>query len=493
MKSRLTPLPDWNPDDIKQLGLPVKRVETDSRRVLPGDVFLACPGLHSDGRDYIQAALAKGAAAVLWDDADGFAWNPLWQAPNLAVPNLRERIGMLAAEVYGHPSRALRVIGITGTNGKTSISHWLAQAFSLLGQKAALIGTVGNGFYGELTETTHTTPDPVTVQQKLAEYRRQGAHVVTMEVSSHSLDQGRVNGVDFATAVLTNLTRDHLDYHGSMEAYGESKKKLFFWEGLQHAVINADDAFGRQLAAEIDPAQTQVVTYGLEQGDVRPLALAATLDGLQLTVTTPWGVTDVRTGLVGRFNAANLLACLATLCVNGVSLRDAAAVMARIQPARGRMQSVGGAHEPLVVIDYAHTPDALEKALSTLAEIRPEGGRLFCVFGCGGDRDPGKRPMMGAIAEKIADVAVLTSDNPRTEDPQAILRDVLAGMDAARTHVEADREAAIHWAVSQARAGDVVLVAGKGHEEYQDIAGVKRPFSDFRVAEEALTAWGERA
>ena len=238
------------------------------------------------------------------------------------------------------------------------------------------------------------------MQQKLAEYRRQGAHVVTMEVSSHSLDQGRVNGVDFATAVLTNLTRDHLDYHGSMEAYGESKKKLFFWEGLQHAVINADDAFGRQLAAEIDPAQTQVVTYGLEQGDVRPLALAATLDGLQLTVTTPWGVTDVRTGLVGRFNAANLLACLATLCVNGVSLRDAAAVMARIQPARGRMQSVGGAHEPLVVIDYAHTPDALEKALSTLAEIRPEGGRLFCVFGCGGDRDPGKRPMMGAIAEK---------------------------------------------------------------------------------------------
>ena len=199
------------------------------------------------------------------------------------------------------------------------------------------------------------------MQQKLAEYRRQGAHVVTMEVSSHSLDQGRVNGVDFATAVLTNLTRDHLDYHGSMEAYGESKKKLFFWEGLQHAVINADDAFGRQLAAEIDPAQTQVVTYGLEQGDVRPLALAATLDGLQLTVTTPWGVTDVRTGLVGRFNAANLLACLATLCVNGVSLRDAAAVMARIQPARGRMQSVGGAHEPLVVIDYAHTPDALEK------------------------------------------------------------------------------------------------------------------------------------
>lgn len=490
MKSRLTALPDWDPALLQQLGLPIKRVEADSRRVLPGDVFLACRGEYADGRDFIPAALEKGAAAVLWDDADGFAWKPEWQAPNLAVPDLRERAGIVAAHVLGLPSRDLTVVGITGTNGKTSISHWLAQAFSLLGQKAALIGTVGNGFYGQLTETTHTTPDPVTVQQKLAEYRRQGAHVVTMEVSSHGLDQFRVNGVEFATAVFTNLTRDHLDYHGSMEAYGESKKKLFFWEGLKHAVINADDAFGRQLAAEIDPEQTRVVTYGLEQGDVRPLALAATLEGLQLTVATPWGTVDVRTGLVGRFNAANLLACLATLCVNGVSLQDAAAVMARIQPARGRMQSVGGAHEPLVVIDYAHTPDALEKALATLSEIRPAGGRLFCVFGCGGDRDPGKRPMMGAIAEKHADVAVLTSDNPRSEDPQAIIRDVLAGMDVARAHVEADREAAIHWAVGQAKVGDVVLVAGKGHEEYQDIAGVKRPFSDFRVAEEALTAWG---
>ncbi|UTH75570.1 UDP-N-acetylmuramoyl-L-alanyl-D-glutamate--2,6-diaminopimelate ligase [Chromobacterium sp. IIBBL 290-4] len=493
MKSRLTPLPDWNPDLLQQLGVAIKRVEADSRRVLPGDVFLACRGEYTDGRDFIAAALEKGAAAVLWDDADGFAWKAEWQAPNLAVPNLRERAGIVAAHVLEQPSRDLTVVGITGTNGKTSISHWLAQAFSLLGQKAALIGTVGNGFYGQLTETTHTTPDPVTVQQKLAEYRRQGANVVTMEVSSHGLDQFRVNGVSFATAVFTNLTRDHLDYHGSMEAYGESKKKLFFWEGLKHAVINADDAFGRQLAAEIDPKITQVVTYGLEQGDVRPLALAATLEGLQLTVTTPWGVVDVRTGLVGRFNAANLLACLATLCVNGVSLQDAAAVMARIQPARGRMQSIGGTHEPLVVIDYAHTPDALEKALATLSDIRPAGGRLFCVFGCGGDRDPGKRPMMGAIAEKHADVAVLTSDNPRSEDPQAIIRDVLAGMDAARAHVEADREAAIHWAVSQAKVGDVVLVAGKGHEEYQDIAGVKRPFSDFRVAEEALTAWGTQA
>lgn len=488
MISRLTPLPDWDPVELDKLGLPVRRVEADSRRILPGDVFLACRGEYTDGRDYIAAALEKGAAAVLWDDADGFAWNPAWQVPNLAVPNLRERAGIVAAHVYGRPSEAMQVVGITGTNGKTSISHWLAQAYSLLGQKAALIGTVGNGFYGALTETTHTTPDPVTVQQKLAEYRRQGAAVVSMEVSSHGLDQFRVNGVSFDTAVFTNLTRDHLDYHGSMEDYGASKARLFFWQGLRHAVINVDDAFGRQLVAELAGEPVQVLSYGLEQGDVRVRTLTANLDGLQLTVSTPWGDAEIRSPLLGRFNASNLLACLAVLCAGGVPLADAAAVLGRIQPARGRMQRVGGGHEPLVVIDYAHTPDALEKALSTLSDIRPAGARLYCVFGCGGDRDRGKRPIMGEIAERVADVAVLTSDNPRTEDPLAIIADVRAGMQAPG-HVEADRAAAIHWAVRSARAGDVVLVAGKGHEEYQDIAGVKHPFSDFRVAEDALTRW----
>jgi UDP-N-acetylmuramoyl-L-alanyl-D-glutamate--2,6-diaminopimelate ligase len=490
MKSRLTPLADWDAAQLKQLGVKIRRIETDSRRVLPGDVFLACRGEYADGRDFISAALAKGAAAVLWDDADGFAWKPEWTVPNLPVPQLRERAGIVASHVYGHPSQAMKVIGITGTNGKTSISHWLAQAFCLLKQKAALIGTVGNGFYGQLTETTHTTPDPVTVQQRLAEYHRQGARVVTMEVSSHGLDQFRVNGVSFATAVFTNLTRDHLDYHGSMEAYGAAKERLFQWEGLQHAVVNVDDAFGRELASRIDPQETQLVRYGLEQGDVRPLSLQATLDGLSMRITTPWGEVDVKTALLGRFNASNLLACLSTLLVNGVPLADAAAVLGRIQPARGRMQRVGNGHEPLVVVDYAHTPDALEKALETLAEIRPADSRLYCVFGCGGDRDKGKRPMMGAIAERLADVAVVTSDNPRTEDPTSIINDIVAGMKAPG-RVEPDRAGAIHWAVSQAKVGDIVLIAGKGHEEYQDIAGVKHPFSDFRVAEAALTAWGD--
>jgi UDP-N-acetylmuramoyl-L-alanyl-D-glutamate--2,6-diaminopimelate ligase len=318
-------------------------------------------------------------------------------------------------------------------------------------------------------------------------------------VSSHGLDQFRVNGVSFRSAVFTNLTRDHLDYHGTMAEYGASKAKLFHWQGLQYAVINVDDAFGRQLAREIDQSRTRVISYGLEQGDVRPLSLAANLDGLQLTVTTPWGEAEIKSPLLGRFNAANLLACLAVLCANGVTLDDAVRVLGKIQPARGRMQRIGGNLEPLVVVDYAHTPDALEKALATLAEIRPAGGKLFCVFGCGGDRDKGKRPLMGEIAERIADVAVVTSDNPRSEAPAAIVADIVAGMQAPG-HVEIDRAAAIHWAVSNARVGDVILIAGKGHEEYQDIAGVKQPFSDFRVAEDApppgandAAAWSDAA
>jgi UDP-N-acetylmuramoyl-L-alanyl-D-glutamate--2,6-diaminopimelate ligase len=490
MFSRLSPLPDWNPANLQNLGVAVRRVESDSRRVLPGDVFLAFRGEYADGRDYIPMALANGAVAVLWDPADDFSWKPEWAVANMPVPDLRARAGIVAAHIANNPSQTMRVIGITGTNGKTSISHWLAQAFSLLGQKAALIGTVGNGFYGELTETTHTTPDPVTVQHKLAEYRRQGAHVVTMEVSSHGLDQARVNGVVFHSALFTNLTRDHLDYHGTMDAYGAAKEKLFHWQGLQNAVVNVDDEFGRAMVGRLDRSLVRVISYGLEQGDVRPTTLVNSLDGLQMHVTTPWGEADIRSGLLGRFNAANLLACLAILCVNGVDLAIAAQVLGKIQPARGRMQRIGGAHEPLVVVDYSHTPDSLEKALSTLAEIRPEASRLFCVFGCGGDRDRGKRPIMGGIAESIADVTVLTSDNPRSEAPQAIIDDVLAGMKKPG-QVMVDREAAIHWAVEHALAGDIILIAGKGHEEYQDINGVKRPFSDFRVAEEALTEWGK--
>lgn len=492
MFSQLTPLPAWNPEELAKLGIAIQRVESDSRRVVPGDVFLAFQGEYADGRDYIPMALANGAVAVLWDPAGQFVWQADWQVPNLPMAGLRACAGPVASHVDHYPSKSMRVIGITGTNGKTSISHWLAQAFSLMGQKTALIGTVGTGFYGELTESTHTTPDPVTIQHKLAEYRRQGAQVVTMEVSSHGLDQFRVNGVSFETSVFTNLTRDHLDYHQTMDAYGAAKEQLFHWQGLLNAVVNVDDPFGRAMLGRLDASRVRLVSYGLAQGDVRPLRLENTLEGVQMRVASPWGEVELRSPLLGRFNAANLLACLATLCVSGVDLSIAAQVLGNIQPARGRMQRIGGNDEPLVVIDYAHTPDSLEKALSTLVEIRPQGRKLFCVFGCGGDRDRGKRPMMGAIAESLADVTVVTSDNPRSEDPQAIAQDIVAGMRAAG-QVMLQRQEAIHWAVSQARVGDLVLIAGKGHEEYQDSKGIKRPFSDFRVAEEALIAWGECA
>ena len=489
MKSRLLELPDWDPAVLNQLHVTAQRVEADSRRVLPGDVFLACRGEYTDGRDYIVDALQRGAAAVLWDDADGFAWNPDWQVPNLPVPNLRDQAGVVAAHVFGDPSHKMSVIGVTGTNGKTSISHWLAQAFTLLHRKAALIGTVGNGFYGELSETTHTTPAPVIVQQRLAEYYRQGAQVVSMEVSSHGLDQARVNGVHFHTAIFTNLTRDHFDYHHDLHTYGEVKRRLFHWQGLRYAVINADDAFGCDIAERVRAeGQTQVVTYGVGQGDVRAASLQATLDGLQLDVVTPWGQVSLKSQLLGHFNALNLLACLAALCVNEVPLTEAARVLGQIQPALGRMQRLGGGREPLVVVDYAHTPDALEKALSTLRDIIPSGSKLYCVFGCGGDRDRGKRPLMGETAERLADAAVVTSDNPRTEDPQAILRDILEGMQAP-ARVEADRAAAINWAIAQAKPGDIVLIAGKGHEEYQEINKVRHAFSDVQVADEALAKW----
>lgn len=481
----------WESAALAALPISCQRVVSDSRQVVRGDVFLAFRGEYADGRDFIPAALAQGAAAVLWDDADGFAWRDEWAVPHLAVPDLRRCAGEIASHVCGHPSQKMQVTGITGTNGKTSISHWLAQAWTLLGHKAALIGTVGNGFIGALTDTTHTTPDPLTVQQLLASYQQQGAEVVSMEVSSHGLDQHRVSGVAFNTAIFTNLTRDHLDYHGDMARYGESKARLFHWDSLRHAVINADDAFGRTLLTQLPP-QVQACSYSLQPagGDVSATQLTASLAGLHLTVHTPWGTGQIDSPLLGRFNAANLLACLAALGVQGVPLAQACAVLGQIQPARGRMERRGGGGLPLVVVDYAHTPDALEKALATLREICPADRQLVCVFGCGGDRDTGKRPLMGEIAQRVADLAIVTNDNPRSEAPAEIVAAIVAGMNPLKPfEVTLDRATAIKWAIQHARVGDIVLIAGKGHETYQDIAGIRHAFSDIAVAEAALSVW----
>lgn len=475
---------------LARLGIRAEALVSDSRKALPGTVFVAYPGEARDGRDFIPQAIAQRVDGVLWE-ADHYQWDPAFAVPNAGVAGLKARIGEIAAHVYGEPSRALHMVGVTGTNGKTSVAHWLAQAFSRLGRKAAVIGTVGNGFPaaadrpGALTPALNTTPDAIELQQRLAHYRAQGAGACAMEVSSHGLAQGRVNGTRFDVAVLTNLSRDHLDYHGDMDSYAAAKARLFNWPGLQWAVLNLDDEFGRRLESETRPAR--VAGYGFRRGAVIGDALRLSQAGLNLQVRTDWGDAELAAPLLGRFNAANLLAALTALLVSGVRLDDAAQALAHVTPPPGRMQTLGGNAHPLVVVDYAHTPDALEKVLATLREI-VAGGKLICVFGCGGNRDRGKRSLMGAVAARGADEVWVTSDNPRNEDPRAIIDEIVAGM-PGKPRIEADRARAIFEAIGDAHQGDVVLIAGKGHEDYQEIAGERLPFTDVTVARKALEAW----
>ena len=470
--------------DFARLGVVLTGLTTDSRHIKPGMAFAAYPGAAGDGRDYIGAAIAAGAAAVLWEAAD-FSWAAAWaKVPNLAVRDLKVKVGAIAAQVYGNPGRDLWTIGVTGTNGKTSCTQWLAQSLTGLSRKAAVMGTLGNGFIPDLVYTGNTTTDAALLQATLANYRAAGATSVVMEVSSHGLDQGRVNGVEFDVAVLTNLSRDHLDYHGDMASYAAAKARLFDWPELRYAVLNLDDAFGRELAARHPVNTAQVVGYGFEQGEVRGSELRLSPAGLEMQVATPWGRAELRASLLGRFNAHNLLACLATLLVSEVTLDAAIRVLSAVTPVAGRMQALGGQGAPWIVIDYAHSPDALEKVLLTLREMHLNG-KLWCVFGCGGERDAGKRPLMGAIASRWADQVVVTSDNPRSEDPLAIIAAVRAGMNGQEM-VEANRAQAIAEVVAQAQVGDVVLIAGKGHEDYQEVAGVKYPFSDLQVAQQSL-------
>ena len=468
-------------------------LHADSRKIQPGDVFIACQGEYADGRDYIADAIANGASFVYWDDDGAFKWQPEWQVPNQAISDLKQRAGILAAQAYDNLSGSLKIIGVTGTNGKTSITQWLAQAIDDLehAPSCAIIGTVGNGFFGKLQATTHTTPNPVAVQTLIHQFKQQGAKHIAMEVSSHGLAQYRVNGVPFQTAVFTNLTRDHLDYHGSMAEYGAIKARLFYWQGLQNAIINSDDAFGAALAAELKQhnGSLKVYTYGFnEQADIRITHFAASHQGMSISLATPWGNGSAQTQLLGRFNAQNFAAALGALCVTGYDFQAALAALSRIRPATGRMDCIIQPNKPLVVVDYAHTPDALEKALATLREIKQPAGSLWCVFGCGGDRDKGKRPLMGAVASQFADRVVVTSDNPRTESPPAIIADILPAVPHPAL-VQADRKAAIEQTIAQAQAQDIVLIAGKGHETYQDVQGVKHHFSDFEVAQDALGQW----
>ncbi len=475
----------------------VHGLSLDSRRVNARDAFVALAGAHAHGITFAPAASARGAAVILAEKpgadasvpraASGSEPGKTPAAPIVWVDGLRDQLGAIAARFFGEPSHALSVIGVTGTNGKTSTVQLLAQALDHAGRRVATIGTLGAGLHGAIREGERTTPDAIAVHGLLADFRDAGASHVAMEVSSHALDQGRVNGVAFDLAVFTNLTRDHLDYHGTMAAYGAAKQRLFAWPGLGAAIINVDDAFGRALVATL-PAGVALLRYGIgnDAADVVASALESGSNGQTFVLTTPWGAGSVSTRLLGRFNVSNLLAvagCLGQLGYPFAAIRDA---LAALKPVAGRMSRLGGVRaQPLIVIDYAHTPDALEQALTSLRAHCT--GRLVCVFGCGGERDVGKRPQMGAIAERLADRILITDDNPRGENGDTIVEQILAGL--ARplgAIVERDRAHAIAHAISLAQAGDIVLIAGKGHEPYQEIGGEKRPFDDLAVARRAL-------
>lgn len=459
----------------------VTGVTLDSRQVEPGYLFLALAGTQVQGHQFIGQAVQKGAVAVLFDPAAGAASAEV-SVPCIAVNDLVHKAGIIAERFFAEPSRELFMVGVTGTNGKTSCTQFLAQAYHSEASPCGIIGTIGNGFYGELDAASHTTPDAVSLHRLLRKLRDQGATRVVMEVSSHGLDQGRVAGVSFDVAVFTNLSRDHLDYHGDMATYGRAKSRLFALPGLEWAVINTDDAFGRSLVDAI-PEAVNVATYGMGQpGTQRGARIQGHLirldrQGLVLKVETPWGQGTITSSLLGRFNASNLLAVFGALLTSGIEFDVAVQRLQSLNTVPGRMERFGGANQPLVVVDYAHTPDALYQVLTTLREHC--AGRLWCVFGCGGNRDRGKRPLMGEVAEQYADRIIVTNDNPRREDPQFIVNEILSGMkhpDAAT--VITDRATAIAHALRRASANDVVLIAGKGHEDYQQIGDERLPFSD---------------
>ena len=459
----------------------ISDLTNDSRQVKSGMGFIACKGATVDGRDFITQAIQAGAKVVFYEEKNAPPL-PATDVPLIPVLNLNSKQGEIAAEFYRHPSCEMTTIGVTGTNGKTSITHYLAQALP----DCAVLGTLGYGLLPNLMHTTHTTPDAVTLQSMLVKLKQLGAKACAMEVSSHSLDQCRVNGVEFNTAVFTNLSRDHLDYHGNMQAYAKAKAQLLHWEGLKNAVINADDAFGRQFLREGLQATCYLFSLDADScADVKMTQLELLPVGFRVAVTTPWGDAEFKTQLLGRFNVSNCLAVLTVLGALHVPLVDIAAVLEKLTNVAGRMQVFGGGSRPTVVIDYAHTPDALQQALQALREHC--SGRLWCVFGCGGDRDRGKRAEMGAIAAKYSDQMIITNDNPRTEDPQVIVADIQQGLSTlSSAQIELNRADAIGLALQQASDVDVVLVAGKGHEDYQIIGDQRLSFSDAEVVQRLL-------
>jgi len=473
------------PDDLSfDLNVDVTGVKMDSRLLQKGDLFMACFGSNHDAREYIPQAVELGVAAVLAESGGG--WQGIQFVKGvavIAVDNLSAKISEIAGRFYQHPSEKQAVIGITGTNGKTSCSQFVASMLAGLGQVCGTIGTLGFGLPGQLHETELTTPDAVQTQKALAEMHHDGAATVAMEVSSVGLHQSRVGGVQFDTAVFTNLTRDHLDYHGSMTAYAETKRKLFTVDGLKTAVINLDDTYALSILNAISP-DVEILTYSVYNSVASIYAeqLHMTPSGFDAVIHTPWGDGALRSSLLGKFNFSNLLAAIATVMnqldrSGEVNVQQVLSLVSQVAAVDGRMEIIGEGHDVTAVVDYAHTPDGLKSALQALRQHF--SGDIHCVFGCGGNRDRGKRPMMGEIAQTYADHLIITDDNPRNEEGDDIIQHILSGIsDTSGTRVVRDRAKAIVQAIAQAGPGDVILIAGKGHETYQDVGGTKMLFSD---------------
>jgi UDP-N-acetylmuramoyl-L-alanyl-D-glutamate--2,6-diaminopimelate ligase len=455
----------------------------DNRGIEPGEAFVAVRGQQGHGLDYARAAVAAGAVAVIHD---GLHPVPPLDVPAVEVPGLGERLGELASRFYGAPSEQMTIAGVTGTNGKTSVAHFLAQSWQRVYGNAGIVGTLGYGPFGRIQGGDRTTPDAFRLQQALAGCVKAGVEHLAMEVSSHALQQHRCQTTQFDAAIFTNLSRDHLDYHADMAAYAAAKRLLFTDYAPSFAIINHDDAWGRQWFGELNGGM-QMLSFGLQKGaELRAEIRAVDIDGMRVRISGPWGEEEVHTSLLGEFNVSNLLAATGTLVLLGMPWHTALHQFEVMQPVPGRMMRMGGQPgQPVVVVDYAHTPDALESALHAVrAHLH---GKLVCVFGCGGNRDQGKRPQMGRAAELLADDLVVTSDNPRNESAGKIIEDVIAGLEQpGRATVEPDRAAAIRRAIANCKPGDVVLVAGKGHETWQEIGGQRIPFSDENVILNAL-------
>lgn len=477
-----------NQQDVEVTG-----ISFDSRIVKPRNLFIA---YNDTGfMNYVKSAIEAGASAVVIE-LEKTPDIPKYSVPVIALPQLRVQAGLIAARYFGSPSHDMNVIGVTGTNGKTTVSYLIAQALDHERQgKSGLIGTLGYGPFDRLSKGPNTTPEPVALQDTLAGMREEGIDVIAMEVSSHGLDQYRVTGVEFDIAVFTNLSRDHLDYHQTMESYSQSKRRLFSDYLIKKAVINIDDAFGRELIEEFQH-KIELVGYTLNAddddydfpvvvGNIISNNAAGNVVGMTLEINSPFGNGSLISPLIGEFNASNLLASVATLCLSGIAFEDAVSTLSICTSVPGRMESFCREGRPLVIVDYAHTPDALAQVLHVLKS--QSSGKLLCVFGCGGQRDQGKRAEMGKVAEVLADRIFLTNDNPRYEAAESIITDIVSGIkDHTRLTQEPDRRTAITLAIHSASDNDVVLIAGKGHEDYQEIAGVRTHFSDRSVVEEVL-------